>query len=106
MLHASDLDGRDATVTIESITAGEISDPSKPAQKATKKPIAKFVGQDKTLALNITNCRTIVAIYGSSETNDWIGKRVTLYPTTAQFGRETVEAIRIRPVMPPPKGTK
>jgi hypothetical protein len=27
--------------------------------------------------------------------SDWIGKRVTLYPTTTSFGRETVDCIRV-----------
>ena len=33
---------------------------------------------------------------GKEDSDDWVGEKVTLYSTEVQFGREMVEAIRIR----------
>jgi hypothetical protein len=84
-------------VTIERVTGGEVTGDG---GKKNKKPICKFVGKEKKLALNVTNCKTIAALYGN-DTNDWAGKRIALYPTTtnAKSG-ETVECIRVRPREP------
>lgn len=102
-LYAFDLDGRDVTLTIESVSAGELTGDQ---GRKTKKPIATFKETKKKLALNNTNCKTIVQLYGSNEVNDWAGKRITLFPTTTQFGGETKDCIRIRPVIPPTASTK
>jgi hypothetical protein len=53
----------------------------------------------KRLILNKTNTKQIAKIHGS-ETNDWIGKRVTLYGTTCQAFGDTVPCIRVRPKAP------
>lgn len=97
-LYAFDLQGRDVTVTIEKVTGGTLTGTG--GQKA-KKPVLFFKGAKKGLALNITNAKTIAAMYGGSfKSEDWIGKRITLYPTTTQFGGQTVECIRVRPQAP------
>ena len=94
-LYAYDLDGRDVTVTIERVQQGELVNQG----KKSKKPVVYFKGSKKGLALNITNVRTIGAMYGF-KSEDWIGKRVTLYPTVTQFGPDTKECIRIHPTKP------
>lgn len=97
-LHAGDLMGRDVTVTIERIEAGTLEGQK---GKKEKKPVAKFRGKEKPLALNVTNCKTLTRLFGSSDVNDWIGKRVTLFPTTTNGpSGEEVECIRIRPRLP------
>ena len=101
-LAAYDLDGRDVTVTIESV--GRVELPAQQGKKAAKKPMLKFVGEKKTLVCNITNARAIMAMYGP-DPKDWKGKRITLYGTTTQFGRDTVECIRVRPRIPGEKAT-
>ena len=99
MLAAFDLDGREVTLTIKEITGGElIGDQG----RKSKKPIITFVEVDRKLALNVTNCKTIAQLYGSNETRDWHGKRITIFPTTTQYGGETKECIRIRPQIPAP----
>lgn len=95
-LYAFDLDGRDVTLQIEKVFAGEVQGEK---GRKSKKPIIKFVGKDKKLAVNKTNGKTIAALYGK-ETEQWVGQGLTLYPTTTDFGGETVECIRIRPVKP------
>lgn len=98
-LYAFDLQGRDVTVEIDRIVGGELTGEG---GKKTKKPVAWFVGKKKPLALNATNCKTIARLYGSNDVKDWVGKRITLWPTTTTFGSDTVDCIRIRPEIPPP----
>src|SRR4051812_44810744 len=95
-LYAFDLDGRDVTVEIASVLKGEVTGTG---GKKAKKPVVRVKGKEKALALNITNVRTIGGIYGFKAA-DWIGKRITLFPTTTNFGGTTVDCIRVRPVKP------
>lgn len=97
-LHAGDLQGRDVTVKIARIQAGKLEGGG--GRKANMKPICYFVGKDKPLALNATNCKTIAKLYGSPNTDDWVGKSITLYPTMTSMGSEEVECIRVRPKVP------
>lgn len=99
-LFAFDLDGHDVTLEIEAVAGGELVGEN---GRKTKKPMISFKGTTKKLAANSTNCKAIVALYGSSETNDWIGKRITLFVTTCEFGGKTVDCIRIRPTIPKDK---
>lgn len=97
-----DLAGRDVTVEISAVKAGRL--PAMQGRKATKKPILSFKGKEKTLVCNATNGATIAAMYGP-RTEDWIGKRITLYGTTTSFGGQTVECVRIRPKVPSGKSS-
>lgn len=101
-LYAFDLDGRDVMVTIERCTAGEITGEN---GRKSKKPMLSFVGKKKKLALNKVNGATIAGLYGT-QTEGWAGKDLVLYPTTTTFGKDTVECIRIRNVVPPRKRGK
>lgn len=96
-IYAYDLEGRDVTVTIERVTGGTLVGTG---GKSTKKPVLYFKGTEKGLGLNITNARTIAGLYGGFDSDKWIGKKITLYPTTTTFGSQTVECIRIRNVVP------
>lgn len=98
-LYAFDLDGREVTAQIERVTAGEISGEQ---GRKSKKPVVSFVGKAKKLALNKTNGKTIASLYGS-DTDGWAGKWITMYPTTTNFGGETVECIRVRNQVPQAK---
>lgn len=95
-IYAFDLDGRDVTLTIEKVFAGEVQGEK---GRKSKKPVIKFVGKDKKLAVNKTNGKTIAQLYGT-DTDGWLGKAITLYPTTTDFGGDTVECIRVRPQRP------
>lgn len=92
-----DLNGREVTVTISDVKAGEIG--GQQGRKKEKKPIVSFEKTAKMLLCNKTNAKTIAGMYGN-DVRQWIGKRVTLFGTTTTFGRETVECIRIRPAVP------
>ena len=96
-LYAADLLGRDIVVTIEKIVAGKLIGEG---GREAKKPLVHFAGKKKPLALNATNCKTIASIYGTNDMAQWIGKRITLYPTTTKVKGQTEECIRIRPTVP------
>jgi hypothetical protein len=98
----TDLLGRDVTITIERVRIDELV---RKGGAKEKKGVVYIVGRDKMWVLNRTNADTIVKLYGR-ETEGWHGKRVTLYPTTATFGRETVPCIRVRPQVPAAKGER
>ena len=104
-LFAFDLQGRDVTVTIDRVEAGTITGE---AGRKSKKPLVTFRGRDgqpskKKLALNKTNGKTIAQLYGT-DTAGWVGKAITIYPTTTTFGNDTVECIRVRPQAPKSNG--
>lgn len=100
-IYAYDLEGRDVTVEIVRVTGGTLVGTG---GKSNKKPVLYFKGTEKGLALNITNARVIAGLYGGFDSDKWIGKRITLYPTTTTFGSNTVDCIRIRPIVPKGKG--
>jgi hypothetical protein len=105
-LFAFDLNGKDVTLTIDRVVGGEIVGPG---GKKSKKPLCYFrEGREKKpLGLNSTNCKAIAALYGN-DTDGWVGKRITLFPTTTQMGGETVDCIRVRPRAPAdaPRGSR
>lgn len=109
-LHLYDGEGRacELTLTIKSVVEGKLKGDG---GREDKMPIIVFHG-DRFAALpfgaNKTNCRTIASLYGNN-TRKWAGKRVTLFvqPNVPKVGSrgETVDAIRIRPIIPPePQG--
>jgi|SRR6185436_2027150 len=87
---------RDVTVTIATVKAGQLVGEK---GRTAKKPIITFVGKQKGFAANKTNCKTIAAMYGTN-TKDWIGKKITLYATTTEFGGKQMDCIRVRPQVP------
>jgi hypothetical protein len=87
---------RDVTVIIARVTAGELVGEG---GRKTKKPIVYFEGKDKGFAANKTNCKIIAGMYGT-DTAKWIGKAITLYPTTTEMGGKTHDCIRVRPQIP------
>lgn len=92
---AWDLLGKDRTVEIESVSCKSLT-----SQRGTnKKPVIRFKGAEKALVCNKTNGKTIANMYGPN-TDDWVGKKITIYPGTTSAGGETVECIRVRPKMP------
>jgi hypothetical protein len=95
---AWDLQGKDATVTIARVVAGELAKAG--TSKKDKAPIMYFEGKDKGMVLNKTNMRAIAGIYGGFKVKDWIGKPITIFATTCQFGPNTVDCIRVRPTAP------
>lgn len=76
-IKAADLQGRDVTLEIESVTGEDLE-----GDKGTQyKGIVTFKGKKKKLVLNRTNALCIKAMFGR-ETDAWKGHKITLYPTT------------------------
>ena len=98
-IYAFDLQGKDVTLTIARVVRGELQN----RQGQEKKPIVYFEGTEKGLALNATNREMIKSLFGTYIARDWIGKRITLYPTTTDMAGRTVECIRVRPKTHPDK---
>jgi hypothetical protein len=95
-LGAWDLGGKDVTVTIAKVEAQILV---AQGNKKNKKPVIHFEGKEKGMVLNKTNSKIVAAMYGNDTVN-WLGKRITLYPTLTTFGNESMECIRIRPLIP------
>lgn len=97
-LCAFDLQGRDVTLTISEVRGGELTGNG---GKKSRKPLIFFAESKsgKPLAFNATNSKIVAGFFGN-DTDAWIGKRITLYPTTTQFGGEERECIRVRPKLP------
>jgi hypothetical protein len=92
---AWDLKGKDVTVVITKVEARKLRNQKSQATK----PIIFFEKAVKGFACNKTNGKTIAAMYGT-DTDQWVGKAITIYATTTSFGSETVECIRVRPGIP------
>ncbi len=89
-LRASDLDG-DTPVTMKSLMIEEV--------RGENKPVLYFREEVKQMVLNKTNGKIIGGLHGS-ETDNWPGKKIILYPTEVDFRGDLVDAIRVRRKIP------
>lgn len=85
-------ENQDLTVTIAAVSREIVVSTGGKKEECT---VAKLVGQ-KPLILNVTNSKSIAAMYGPY-IEDWAGKQITLYAATTRLAGETVECLRIRP---------
>jgi hypothetical protein len=86
-LKAADLKGAEPTVTIASVEMKKFDNGNK--------LVIGFQGKKKTLVANKTNANRIAFAYGTN-TDNWIGKEITLYTDLVDFQGSTVEAIRVK----------
>src|SRR5688572_17451645 len=86
-LDCGDKLGDELTVTIDSVAHKTVG-----AEKVTK-GVVFFAEVDRGLVLNKTNSRTIAAMYGI-DTDEWTGKKVTLYRSETSYQNKTVPCIR------------
>jgi len=87
-LKASDLQGREVSVTMNSVEMTTLDD-------GEQKPLVHFNGKQKGLILNKTNANTIAGLYGP-DTDNWQGQAITLFPTQVDFQGRQVECIRVK----------
>lgn len=90
---ASDLCGQDVSVVIAGIKIEAVGTDEE------QRPVVYFQGMQKGMVLNRTNARRIEALYGT-ETDGWVGRPITLYPSETEFGGDTVPCIRVRQQAP------
>lgn len=91
-LHEYDLKSDEVTVEIVKVEAGELT---AAGGRTSKKPLVYFKGAEKALGLNKTNAKVLIGLYGT-QTEEWTGKKVTLYRSTTEMAGETVRCIRIK----------
>lgn len=92
-LNEADLKGKDVSLTISKVWKDDL-----PIEGGAKRKsvVIAFEKTTKKLVLNKTNAATVVGLHGR-EANDWVGKKITLYPTTCKFkGDPNYPCIRIR----------
>jgi hypothetical protein len=89
---ASDLGGRTLNAKIAGLAMEKMGD-------GEMKPVVHFIGASKGLVLNKTNGSALKEIYGSN-TADWRGKPVQLFPTFTEYAGKRVECIRLRVPLP------
>lgn len=90
-LKADMLKGKKVTVTILKIMGEDLIGEN---NKAKSEWIVKIKERPLELVLNKTNGYCIMRMFGS-DPHAWLEKRITIYPTTTKFGRETLDCIRI-----------
>lgn len=93
-LKSAEFKGKDTTLTITGVQLEELEDEN--GKKKTK-GIVSFKETTKLLVINRTNSDCIKGMFGR-ETDNWIGKRVTLYPAPFfdNFTKEHTTAIRVK----------
>jgi len=91
-LKASDLQGRNITISIHSVSMEEVGGDIKPILFFADTNGAK---KDRGLVLNKTNSNIIAEMYGW-ETDEWGGKPIILYPARVEFSGRIVDAIRVK----------
>lgn len=88
-IKANDLQGREFALTISGLEFRKFDDGNKIE--------LSFAQTDKKMVCNKTNANTIADIYGD-ETNNWIGKEITLFPTYTDFNGGQVPCVRVKPM--------
>lgn len=96
---ADDLKGQPVTLTIQGMRPEVVG-----GEARETKPVLYFEKATKGLILNKINAITIAHLY-SAETDNWPGKRITIYPTNVKAFGKSHHVIRVRDVAPPPLKT-
>lgn len=93
-LKSQEFNGKDVTYTIASIVLETLEDTS---GSKKRKGLIGFAETEKLLVINRTNSECMKAMWGR-ETDNWLGKRVTLFPDPFkdQTTGEMTTAIRVR----------
>lgn len=96
---AADLNGKTVTLTIAKLVVEELGPSGHPGAEKERKPVLYFQKATKGLVLNRTNAMTIVGLYGD-ESDDWGGKRISIYPTRIRAFGAMQDTIRVREEIP------
>lgn len=88
-------EGQDVTVVIDYVVREVITGTGGKKEECT---VAHLKNGVKPFILNATNSKTIAKLYGPF-IEDWAGCPITLFATTTRLAGETVECLRVRPVV-------
>lgn len=75
-------------VTLEEMTARD--------QSKENKPVLHFKDFDKQIVVNATNWKRIVQVTGQDDSDNWTGKKITLYTEIVDAFGEMKPAIRVK----------
>ena len=92
---STDLSGKTVTLTIAKLVVEEMGHGS----EKERKPVLYFQKATKGLVLNRTNAMTIAGLYGD-ESDEWTGKRISIYPTRVRAFGAMQDTIRVREEIP------
>ena len=85
-------EGGEMTLTISKV---EMKTFDRDDGKKETKPIVYFE-EGKQLVLNVTNKNTISELHGQEDTDQWLGKQVTLTVKDVEFQGKSVLGIRVK----------
>ena len=85
------IEGEDKTYLIKDVDTEEFENDGKKKVNI----VLTFKGEKKPMVCNQTNARVLAECFGSSETDDWAGKKVVLCSTEVQFGKDMVFSLRV-----------
>lgn len=97
-LAAFQLNGKDVTVEISRVVSEEVIGQD---GKRDQCMVVYFKGAKLPWICNKTNGSTIAKLYGN-DTDNWIGKMITVYPTTI-IDKKTKEVVECTRCKSPPK---
>lgn len=92
--------GKDVVVTIAKVTEETLGQ----GANAERKFVVEFAGKDKKLVLNKTNFKSIITATGEDDTDNWTGKKISLFVMDVEYQGDLMPAIRVRPRPPAPAG--
>lgn len=91
--------GEEKTVTIASVGRELVTGAEGKQEECI---VARFQEADvKPMILNATNCKAIAKLYKTAYIEEWAGKRVTVRVQAVRAFGETVDALRVKPQLPP-----
>lgn len=82
------------TLTIKGSQYFDVSQENEPAQN---KPGLLFEEEDRALIMNKTNWEALANILGSSDSDNWVGKKATFYrDPSVRFGSKVVGGVKVK----------
>lgn len=98
-LRCPDLEGKEATLTIESWEYPDAKKDIGQDGKTMKGTVVLFAGSPKRFLVNVTNYGTIFGIHGKPD--NWAGKKIILFPATTPLGKDKKKpCIRVKNIDP------
>jgi len=88
---ASDF-SKEIICTVESVDSCEFKNDD---GSAAVKPVLHFQDMPQALVLNKTNFTALSLMFGE-DTNDWIGAKVSLYPSRVDFKGKVMPTIKVK----------
>lgn len=90
----ADLNGQSVTVTVQSMTIDKLS--PHPGQPPMDRYILHFAETQKGVILSRTLTEQIASILHSDDTEEWIGRKITLFPQPLTVAGKSRIAIRAK----------